>query len=54
MLKIRLQGNLKDIDWFKKILAGHKMIHILEVSDAYANKGTVQNFRVYAEIEPVK
>ena len=35
MLKIRLQGTLKDI----------------QVSDAYANKGTSKYFRVYVEVE---
>ena len=51
MLKVRLQGTLKDIQWFRRILEKHKELDILEVSDAYANKGTNKYFRVYAEIE---
>ena len=38
MLKIRLQGTLKDIQWFRRILEKHKELDVLEVSDAYANK----------------
>ena len=49
MLKIRLQGTLKDIQWFRHILEKHK--DVLEVSDAYANKGTSKYFRVYVEVE---
>ena len=40
MLKIRLQGTLRDIQWFRRILENHKELDVLEVSDAYANKGT--------------
>ena len=47
MLKIRLQGTLKDIQWFRRILE----LDVLEVSDAYANKGTSKYFRVYVEVE---
>ena len=51
MLKIRLQGTLKDIQWFRRILEKHKELDVLEVSDAYANKGTNKYFRVYVEVE---
>ena len=44
MLKIRLQGTLKDIQWFRRILEKHKEL-------AYANKGTSKYFRVYVEVE---
>ena len=44
MLKIRLQGTLKDIQWFRRILEKHKELDVLEVSDAYANKGTSKYF----------
>ena len=37
MLKIRLQGTLKDIQWFRRILEKHKELDVLEVSDAYEN-----------------
>ena len=37
MLKIRLQGTLKDIRWF--------------VSEIFSNKGTNRYFRSYAEVE---
>ena len=51
MLKIRLQGTLKDIQWFRRILEKYKELDVLEVSDAYANKGTSKYFRVYVEVE---
>ena len=51
MLKIRLQGTLKDIQWFRHILEKHKELDVLEVSEAYANKGTSKYFRVYVEVE---
>ena len=45
MLKIRLQGTLKDIQWFRRILEKHKEL------DVHANKGTSKYFRVYVEVE---
>ena len=51
MLKIRLQGTLKDIQWFRHILEKHKELDVLEVSEAYAYKGTRKYFRVYVEVE---
>ena len=33
------------------ILENHKELDVLEVSDAYANKGTSKYFRVYVEVE---
>ena len=33
MLKIRLQGTLKDIQWFRRILEKHKELDVLEVSE---------------------
>ena len=49
--EIRLQGTLRDIQWFRRILEKHKELDVLEVSDAYANKGTSKYFRVYVEVE---
>lgn len=51
MLKVRLQGTVKDIQWFGKLLEQHPKIRVLEVSKPFANKGTNKYFRVYAEIE---
>ena len=51
MLKIRLQGTVNDIRWFKTILERDKTINMLCVSELYANKGTKKYFRVYAEVE---
>ena len=51
MLKIRLQGTLRDIQWFCRILENHKELDVLEVSDAYANTGSSKYFRVYVEVE---
>ena len=35
----------------RRILEKHKELDVLEVSDAYANKGTSKYFRVYVEVE---
>ena len=51
MLKIRLQGTTNDIKWFKKILERDKRISVLQISEAFANKGTRKYYRVYAEVE---
>lgn len=51
MLKIRLQGTMKDLKWFKKILERDRRITVLSVSEPFANKGTNRYFRVYADIE---
>ena len=51
MLKIRMQGTVQDIQWFKGLLERHKEIKVKSVSEPFANKGTKRYFRVYAEIE---
>ena len=51
MLKIRLQGTLKDIKWFKRLMERNKEIKVLQVSEPFSNKGTNKYFRVYAEVE---
>ena len=38
MLKIRMQGTLGDLRWFRRLL------------EAFANKGTKRFFRMYAEV----
>ena len=51
MLKIRMQGTIKDIRWFKGLMERHEEIWVRAVSEPFANKGTNKYFRVYAEIE---
>ena len=51
MLKIRLQGTVRDIKWFKDLLEQHEEIDVKEVSRPFANKGTNKYFRVYVEVE---
>ena len=51
MLKIRMQGTKKDIHWFQRLLEQDKAIHVLQVSEIFANKGTNKFFRAYAEVE---
>ncbi len=51
MLKIRMQGTLKDIRWFNKLLEQHQEIKVKDVSQPFKNKGTDQYVRVYAEVE---
>ena len=51
MLTIRLQGTLRDIRWFRKLIEQHEEIEVLRTSEQFANKGTNKYFRVYSEIE---
>ena len=51
MLKIRLQGTVKDIRWFKRLLERRPEIRVLQVSEIFSNKGTNRYFRFYAEVE---
>lgn len=51
MLKVRMQGTAKDIQWFRKLLEQHPKIRVIGISEPFANKGTNKYFRVYAEIE---
>ena len=51
MLKIRLQGTVRDIRWFKRLLERHPEIRVLQVSEIFSNKGTNRYFRSYAEVE---
>ena len=54
MLKIRLQGTVKDIRWFKRLLEKHPEIRVLQMSEIFSNKGTNRYFRSYAEVERQK
>ena len=54
MLKIRLQGTLRDIRWFKGLLERHEEVNVQEVSEPFANKGTNKYFRKYLEISKKK
>ena len=40
MLKIRLQGTVRDIRWFKRLLEKHPEIRVIQVSEIFSNKGT--------------
>lgn len=51
MLKIRLQGTITEIKWYKQILKVSKGLRVQQFSEPFANKGTNKHFRVYAEIE---
>ena len=51
MLKIRLQGTVRDIRWFKRLLERHPEIRVLQMSEIFSNKGTNRYFRSYVEIE---
>ncbi len=54
MLKIRMQGTLKDLKWFRQLLERSEEVQVNRVSEAFANKGTKQFFRMYAEVEKVE
>lgn len=49
MLKVRLQGTIRDMGWFRGLLEESREIKILRISEAYANKGTNRYFRMYME-----
>lgn len=54
MLKIRLQGTKKDIQWFRQLMERHQEIEVLQVSDLFSNKGTNKYFRAYSDVEKKK
>ena len=54
MLKIRLQGTVRDIRWFKRLLEKHPEIRVIQVSEIFSNKGTTRYFRFYAEIDRIE
>ena len=54
MLKIRLQGTVRDISWFKRLLEKHPEIRVIQVSEIFSNKGTNRYFRFYAEIDRIE
>lgn len=54
MLKIRLQGTVRDIRWFKRFLEKHPEIRVIQVSEIFSNKGTNRYFRFYAEIDRIE
>ena len=54
MLKIRLQGTVKDIRWFKRLLERHPEIRVLSESEIFSNMWSNQYFRSYAEVEKKK
>ena len=51
MLKIRMQGTLGDLRWFRRLLEQSETVRVMRVSEAFANKGTKRFFRMYAEVE---
>ena len=51
MLKVRLQGTKRDINWFRKCVEQSMEIIVLQFSEPFSNKGTTNYFRVYGEVE---
>lgn len=49
MLKIRLQGTIGEIQWFRRVLEEVEAIEITEFSRPFTNKGTNRYYRVYVE-----
>lgn len=54
MLKIRMQGTIQDLKWFRRLLEHSEVVQVNRVSEAFANKGTKQFFRMYAEVEKIE
>lgn len=44
MLKIRLQGTVKDIRWFKRHMEKHPEIRVLHMSEIFQIKGRTDIF----------
>lgn len=51
MIKLRLQGTLEEIEWFKEKINQDKNIRVLEVSELYKNRGISEYYRVYIDAE---
>lgn len=51
MLKIRLQGTIKDIEYFRHFLELSSDVDLLDMSEPFSNKGTTRYFRAYGQIE---
>lgn len=54
MLKIRMQGTIQDLKWFRQLLEHSEEVQVNQVSEAFANKGTKRFFRMYAEVEKIR
>lgn len=54
MLKIRMQGTIQDLNWFRRLLESSTEVQVNRVSEAFANKGTKKFFRMYAEVEKTR
>jgi len=54
MLKLRLMGTKRDIDWFRDVLVKIPDVKVNEFSDFYSNKGTNRFYRVYIEVDRVR
>ena len=51
MLKLRMQGTKREIQWFCKLLKKCNAIKLLQHSKIFSSKGTDKYFRMYAEIQ---
>jgi hypothetical protein len=50
MIKVRVEGKLKDIEFYIKQLKKDKKFEVLEVSKPYKNRGASELYRVYVTI----
>ena len=51
MLKVRLQGTVSDMKWFRQLMEKHDEIEVIRASEPKTNRGTDRYFRVYVEVE---
>lgn len=50
MLKIRLMGTPKDIQWYRNHLENSKDMEVIEFSELFSIKGSKSYFRAYVEV----
>ena len=54
MLKIRLQGTVRDIRWFKRILEKNPEIRVLQTSEIFPIRGQTDIFALMQKLREQK
>lgn len=54
MIKLRVMGEEKDLDWVLRLLEAHEDVKVISSSSSYAMNGTSRYRRRYIEIEKEK
>lgn len=54
MLKIRLQGTVRDIRWFKRLLEKHPEIRVIQVSEIFQTRERTDIFASMQRLTELK